>query len=53
MKKVTRRVLTVHAQGASGGESMDPPVVSGSHSLTTNAEYIFVSHILSLSLIFA
>ena len=34
-----------------GGESMGSPVVSGSHSLTIGAEYVFVSQILSLSLI--
>ena len=30
-----------HIQGASGGESMDSLVVSGSHSLTIDAKYIF------------
>ena len=40
---------SAHVQGASGGESTNSPVVSGSHSLTTDAEYVFVSQILSLS----
>ena len=31
----------VHIQGASGGESMDLLVVSDSHSLTIDAEYVF------------
>ena len=44
-------VDSAHIQGACGGESMDSPVVSGSHSLTIDAEYVFVSQILSLSLI--
>ena len=30
---------------------MDSLVVSGSHSLTIDAEYVFVSQILSLSLV--
>ena len=42
---------SAHIQGASGGESMDSLVVSGSHSLTIDAEYVFVFQILSLSLI--
>ena len=42
---------SAHIQGASGGESMDSPVASGSHSLTIDAEYVFISQILSLSLI--
>ena len=50
MKKVIRMSADrAHIQGASGGESMDSPVVSGSHSLTIDAEYVFVSQILSLS----
>ena len=32
---------SAHVQGASGGESMDSPVVSSSHSLTIDAEYVF------------
>ena len=43
------RVGSTHIQGASGGRLMDPLVVSSSHSLTTDAEYVFVSQILSLS----
>ena len=35
-------VDNVHIQGACGGESMDSPVVSVSHSLTIDAEYVFV-----------
>ena len=31
-----------HIQGASGGESTNSLVVSGSHSLTIDAEYVFV-----------
>ena len=46
-----KSVDSTHAQGASGGGSVDPPVVSGSHSLTIDAKYVFVSQILSLSLI--
>ena len=42
---------SAYVQGASGGESMDSPVVSGSHSLTIDAEYVFVFQILSLSLV--
>ena len=50
MKKVIRRVFdSTHIQGASGGESMDPPAASGSHSLTIDPKYVFVSQILSLS----
>ena len=33
---------SAHVQGASGGESTNSPVVSGSHSLTIDAEYVFV-----------
>ena len=33
---------SAHVQGASGGESVDSPVVSGSYSLTIDAEYVFV-----------
>ena len=43
-------VDSAHVQGACGGESMDSLVVSGSHSLTIDIEYVFVSQILSLSL---
>ena len=32
---------SAHIQGACGGESMDSPLVSGSHSLTIDAEYVF------------
>ena len=32
---------SVHVQGASGGESTNSPVVSGSHSLTFDTEYVF------------
>ena len=46
-----KSVDSTHAQEASGSGSVDPPVVSGSHSLTIDAEYVFVSQILSLSLI--
>ena len=35
-------VDNTHTQGASRGESMDPPVVGSSHSLTIDAEYVFV-----------
>ena len=42
---------SAHVQGASGGESTNSLVVSGSHSLTFDAEYVFVFQILSLSLI--
>ena len=45
------RVDSTHAQGASGGGSVDPLVVSSSHSLTIDAEYVSVSQILSLSLV--
>ena len=44
-----KSVDSTHIQGASGGESMGSPVVSGSHSLTIDAKYVFVSQILSLS----
>ena len=52
MRKVIRRVFidSTHIQGACGGESMGSPVVSGSHSLTIDTEYVFVSQILSLFL---
>ena len=32
---------SAHVQGASGGESTNSPVVSGSHSLNFDAEYVF------------
>ena len=32
---------SAHVQGASGSESMDSLVVSGFHSLTIDAEYVF------------
>ena len=35
---------SAHVQGASGGESTNSPVASGSHSLTIDAEYVFVFH---------
>ena len=44
-------VDSAHIQGACGSESMGLPVVSGSHSLTIDAEYVSVSQILSLSLV--
>ena len=34
-------VDSAHVQGASGGESTNSPVVSDSHSLTFDAEYVF------------
>ena len=44
------RADSTHAQGASGGvDSMDSPVVSGSHSLTIDTKYVFVSQTLSLT----
>ena len=43
------RVDNAHIQGASGHESMDSLAVSGSHSLTIDAEYVSVSQVLSLS----
>ena len=42
---------SAHFQAARRGVSMDLPVVSSSYSLTTDAEYVFVSQILSLSLV--
>ena len=45
-----KSVDSTRAQEASGGGSMDPPVVSSSHSLTIDTEYVSVSQILSLSL---
>ena len=33
---------SAHIQGASGGESTNSPAVSGSYSLTIDAEYVFV-----------
>ena len=42
---------SAHVQGASGGESTNSPVANGFHSLTFDAEYVFVFQILSLSLI--
>ena len=36
-------VDSTHTQGACGGESIDSPVVSASHSSTIDAEYVFVS----------
>ena len=32
---------SAHVQGTSGGESTNSPVVSDSHSLTFDAEYVF------------
>ena len=32
---------SAHVQGASGGESTNSPVASGSHSLTFDAKYVF------------
>ena len=40
-----------HVQEASGGKSTNSLVVSGSHSLTIDAEYVFIFQILSLSLV--
>ena len=36
-------VDSTHTQGACGGESIDPPVVSVSHLPTIDAKYVFVS----------
>ena len=36
-------VDSTHTQGACGGESIDSPVVSASHSSTIDAEYVSVS----------
>ena len=36
-------VDSTHSQGACGGEPIDSPVASTSHSSTTDAEYVFVS----------
>ena len=36
-------VDSTHTQGACGGESIDSPIVSVSHSSTIDAEYVFVS----------
>ena len=33
---------SAHIQGTSGGESTNSLVAGGSHSLTINAEYVFV-----------
>ena len=44
-----KSVDSAHIQGACGGESMSSPVVSSSHSLTIDAEYVSASQILSLS----
>ena len=41
---------SAHIQGACGGESTNSLVASGSHSLTIDADYVFVFQILSLSL---
>ena len=49
-KSDKKSVDSTHIQGACGSELMGSPVVSGSHSLTIDAEYAFVSQILSLSL---
>ena len=38
-----KSVDNTHTQGAYGGESMDSLAVSVSHSLTIDAEYIFVT----------
>ena len=40
---------SAHAQGAGGGESTNSLVVSDFHSLTIDAEYVFIFQILSLS----
>ena len=36
---------SAHVQGTSGGESTNPPIASGSHSLTIDAKYVFVFQI--------
>ena len=36
---------SAHVWGTSGGESTNSPVASGSHSLTIDAEYVFVFQI--------
>ena len=36
-------VDSTHTQGACGGESIDSPAMSVSHSPTIDAEYVFVS----------
>ena len=36
---------SAHIQGASGGESTNSPVASGSYSLTIDAKYVFVFQI--------
>ena len=40
---------SAHLQGTSGGESTNSLIVSGSHSLTIDTEYVFVFQILVLS----
>ena len=45
-----KSVDSTHIQGACGGELMGSPVVSGSHSLTIDVAYVFVSQTLSLTL---
>ena len=42
MKKVKRKVLTIHTQEACGREPTDSLAVSVSHPLTIDAEYVFV-----------
>ena len=52
MKKVIEMSAdSAHVQGASGAESTNSLVVSGSHSLTIDAKYVFDFQTLSLSLI--
>ena len=41
-ENVKASVDSTHTQGACGGESIDSPVVSASHSSTIDAEYVFV-----------
>ena len=36
-------VESTHTQGACGGDLMDSPIVSVSHSSTIDTEYVFVS----------
>ena len=36
---------SAHVWGTSGGESINLPVASGSHSLTIDTEYVFVFQI--------
>ena len=42
-ESVKAGVNSTHTQGECGGDSIDPPTVSVSHSPTIDAEYVFVS----------